>query len=159
MSRKVIPYKIYGLDYVCLENAPIRHTKHGDILAADPATIENEVAREIICQGVPIRGAEVQFLRKCLGLSMERFGRLLGLSAPAILKWERAREKRLQLPNEIAVRVLIAEALNISLDGKLSTLKGMPDTPRRLLVQVQAGASPAFLSAREVTASRSRGVC
>jgi DNA-binding transcriptional regulator YiaG len=82
------------------------------------------------------RGAEVQFLRKALGLSLDKFGRMLGLSGPAILKWERAREKRLHPLNEVAVRALLAEKLEIPLEGKFSTLRGMPRTPERILMQV-----------------------
>jgi len=133
---KIMRYAICGLDYVYLENVPIQHTSHGDVIEADLALIEREIAREIVLQGIPIRGAEVQFLRKSLGLSMERFGRLLGLSAPAILKWERARKKRLQPTNEVAVRALMAEQLNISVEGKFTVLKGMPETPERLSLHV-----------------------
>jgi DNA-binding transcriptional regulator YiaG len=136
MTKKILRYQICGLDYVYLENAPIRRTKFGNILDADVAVVERGIAREIVRQGIPIRGAEVQFLRKCLGLSLERFGALLGLSAPAILKWERAREKRLQPVSEVAVRALLAEQLQIPLDGKFSTLKGHPETPDRLLLHV-----------------------
>jgi DNA-binding transcriptional regulator YiaG len=136
MRNKTMHYTLCGLDYVYLENAPIRHTKHGDVIATDPALIEREIAREIILQGIPIRGAEVQFLRKSLSLSMERFGRLLGLSAPAILKWERAREKRLDPTNEVAVRALMIERLNLALDGKFSTLRGKSETPHRLCLHV-----------------------
>ena len=53
-------------------------------------------------QWIPIKGAEVKFLRKSLGLSMERFGTLPGLSPPAILKWERDLKKRLHPTNEVA---------------------------------------------------------
>ena len=87
-------------------------------------------------QGIPIRGAEVQFLRKSLDLSMEKFGRLLGLSAPAILKWERARIKRLAPINEVAVRALMAEHLSIEMKGRFTVLKGNPETPTKLLLRV-----------------------
>jgi len=125
-------YAICGLDYVDLENVPIRHTAHGEVVDADPALIERIIAGEIVRQGVPLRGAEVQFLRKTLGLSMARFGKLLGLSAPAILKWERARNQRLLPANEVAVRALLAEQLDLAIEGKFSVLKGLPETPERL---------------------------
>ena len=93
-----------------------------------------------------LRGAEIRFLRKTLGLSLERFGRLLGLTAPAILKWERTREKRLDPTNEVSVRALMAELLDIPLDGKFSVLRGNPDTPVRLAFEVMTcttGKTPA----------------
>jgi DNA-binding transcriptional regulator YiaG len=98
--------------------------------------IERAIAREIVRQGIPIRGAEVQFLRKSLDLSLEKFGRLLGLSAPAVLKWERARTKRLSPINEVAVRALMAEHLSIEMKGRFTVLKGNPETPTKLLLRV-----------------------
>ena len=135
-TTATVHYAICGLEYVFLEGVPIRKTDHGDVIDEDPALIEREIASEIIRRRVPIRGAEVTFLRKTLNLSLERFGRMLGLSAPAILKWERAREKRLDPTNEVSVRALVAEAMDIPLEGKFTVLKGIPQTPRRLLLQV-----------------------
>jgi DNA-binding transcriptional regulator YiaG len=136
MRKGSVQYKICGLDYVYLKNVPIQATRHGDVLDVDVSIIEREIAREIVRQGVPIRGAEVVFLRKSLGLSMEKFGRCLGLSGPAILKWERAQTKRLEPINEVAVRALMAEELDIELQGKFTVLKGKPGTPARLLLSV-----------------------
>ena len=107
--KKTIHYSICGLEYVFLKNAPVKMTKFGEVLDADSSAVELEIAKQIILQGVPLRGAEVQFLRKVLSLSLDKFGKKIGLSAPAILKWEKARKKRLQPINEVAVRALLAE--------------------------------------------------
>ena len=134
MRRKLVRYTICGLDYVYLANLPARQTTHGEVIDADLSAIEREIAGEIVRQGIPIRGAEVQFLRKSLGASLQKFGTLLSLSAPAILKWERARMKRLAPINEVAVRALMAELLGIELQGKFTTLRGNQGSPRRLAV-------------------------
>jgi len=136
MRKKLVPYSICGLDYVYLKNVPTRQTIHGEILDIDIAAIELEIAGEIVRQGIPIKGAEVQFLRKSLGLSLEKFGKLLELSAPAVLKWERARTKRLAPINEVAVRALMAEKLDIELQCRFTTLKGNSETPSRLYLKV-----------------------
>ena len=136
MRKGTVQYWICGLDYVYLKDAPVRQTAHGEVLDADVSLIERDIAGEIVRQGVPIRGAEVQFLRKSLALSMERFGNLLGLSAPAILKWERARAKRLAPINEVAVRALMAEQLGIELKGSFTILKGNSETPVRLILKI-----------------------
>jgi DNA-binding transcriptional regulator YiaG len=136
MRKKLVPYSICGLDYVYLKNVPTRRTTHGEILDIDIAAIELEIAGEIVRQGIPIKGAEVQFLRKSLGLSLDKFGKLLELSAPAVLKWERARTKRLAPINEVAVRALMAEKLDIELQGRFTTLKGNSETPSRLYLKV-----------------------
>lgn len=136
MNKKTVHYAICGLDYVYLRGVPTRRSNHGEVLAVDLALIERDVAGEIVRQGIPIRGAEVQFLRKSLALSMDRFGRLLGLSGPAIFKWERARQKRLEPVNEVAVRALMAEHLGVELKGRFTVLKGNSGTPTRLLLDV-----------------------
>jgi DNA-binding transcriptional regulator YiaG len=136
MGNRSVHFAICGLDYVYLENVPTRQTKHGEVLDADLALVQRRVAGEIIRQGIPIRGAEVNFLRKTLGASMEKFGALLGLSAPAILKWERAPRKRLHPTNEVAVRALMAEQLDIILEGKFTVLKGKAAAPDRLSLRV-----------------------
>lgn len=136
MKKRTVHYTVCGLDYVYLHEVPICETSHGEVLAVEPSLIELDIAREVVSRGVPIRGAEVQFLRKSLGLSLEKFGTLLGLSAPAILKWERARTRRLAPINEVAVRALMAERLGIEMTGSFTVLKGNPATPTRLLLSV-----------------------
>ena len=136
MKKQTLHYAICGLEYVYLENVPTRETAHGEVIDADLGVIEREIAAEIVRQGIPIRGAEVRFMRKALGLSLDRFGKLLGLSAPAILKWERALLKRLEPTNEVGVRALMAEQLGVPIEGKFTVLKGSPQTPQRLSLKV-----------------------
>ena len=136
MKRRTIHYGVSGLEYVYLKDAPVRQTIYGEVLALDADVIGREIAKELVRQGVPIRGAEVQFLRKSIGLSLARFGAFLALSAPAILKWERARAKRLEPVNEVAVRALMAEQLGVCMEGSFTALKGNPATPARLLLKV-----------------------
>jgi hypothetical protein len=62
---------------------------------------------------------------------MGKFGRFLGVSGPAVPKWEKARTNRLSPINEVAVRAFLAEQLNIKLEGRFSTLKWNADTPDR----------------------------
>jgi len=64
------------------------------------------------------------------------WGERLGLTAAAILKWERAREKRLSRINEAAVRSLCAELLDIPMDGKWSILIANDQVPEHLSLQV-----------------------
>ena len=136
MKKRTVHYTVCGLDYVYLKDVPVRETSHSEALDVELFLIEREIAREIVRQGVPIRGAEVQFFRKSLALSLEKFGRLLGLSAPAILKWERARTKRLAPVNEVAVRALMAEHLGIEMKGRFTVLRGSSATPIKLMLRV-----------------------
>jgi DNA-binding transcriptional regulator YiaG len=131
MTKKLMQYAICGLDYVYIENVPVHRTRHGLVMDVDLARLERKIAHKIVRDGVPLRGAEVQFLRKVLGWSLENLGRRLGLSAPAISKWERSREKRLRPANEVAVRALVAEQLGIPLEGKFTILRGKDEIPFR----------------------------
>jgi DNA-binding transcriptional regulator YiaG len=136
LKRRTVHYTVCGLDYIYLDNAPVRQTSYGEVLAADVSLIEKDIAREIIRQGIPIRGVEVQFLRKSHAFSLAKFGNLLGLSAPAILKWERNKTKRLDPINEVAVRAAMAEQLDIEIAGRFTVLKGVLATPSRLSLKV-----------------------
>ena len=128
---------IGGLDYVEIRQVPIRSSKGkliGDIIAADMGEIERHVAVELIRGRVPLRGKEVLFLRKALGMSMEKFAGHLGLTAASILKWERATGRRLALINEFAVRGFVAERLKLKNLGKFSDVSDTAETPKKLVV-------------------------
>lgn len=121
-TRKIENY--FGFDYVNV-TVPVRNTKFGEVIDMDLAAIEKYVARQIISEQRPIHGLEVLFFRKTLGLSMGRFGAIFGLSGSAILKWEREPAKRLDAPNEIAVRSFVAEELGVPLVGSFSKMIGV----------------------------------
>lgn len=73
---------------------------------------------------IPLRGKELRFLRKVLGLSYEKFAGPMGLSSATVMKWEKAEEARLHSVNEVAVRVFVAERLSLKVDGAFSKLVG-----------------------------------
>jgi DNA-binding transcriptional regulator YiaG len=126
-----------GLQYVEVRQVPYKMSERKDVgrvIQPDLGEIEKRVASEIIKQQVPLRGQEVNFLRKALGLSMDKFAVSIGLTAASVLKWERARAKRLAPINEAAVRSLVAEKLGIDIPGKFSSLVGAGESPRKLTV-------------------------
>lgn len=123
MKTKVVK-GYYGLEYVTVV-LPIRPSKHGDVIAVDVGEVEMKVARLLIEKRVPLRGKEIRFIRKVIGLSLEKLGAELGISAPAVLKWEREKEEqRLDPINEVAVRALLAEKLGVRMTGTFSALRG-----------------------------------
>lgn len=118
---------IGGLDYITFLNVPMRESKHGPVIDMDPFELERMAARAIIEGGTPLRGAEVRFLRKVLGLSLEKFAVRLGLVSGSVFKWEKAETTRLHPINEVAVRTFMAEQLKISLPGAFSKLVGQSE--------------------------------
>lgn len=115
----------YGLEYITVEYVGKR------IPASLMKDTEEAISRYIIEYRSPLRGIELKFMRKTLGISLAAVGERLGLSAPAILAWERNEHGRLDRVNEIAVRVLFAELLGVDMKAIASLLVGADaPTPR-----------------------------
>ena len=127
---------ILNLDYIEVKNVPVeKNERLGEIMSAEVSGwVERMAARALLERGVPIRGAEVQFLRGVLGMSQRQLGDLLGYSGVAILKWERGRNRRLDRVNEIAVRALMADRYGIKASQSWETLIGTAEAPKRLVV-------------------------
>ena len=112
-----------GFEYITVI-VPVRPSKHGDVVDVKPSFVENIVASAMVKNRVPLRGKEVKFLRKTLGLSLERFAAEIGLTSGAIFKWEKIETERLHPINEIAVRSYMAEKFKVDLPGTYSELLG-----------------------------------
>ena len=138
---KTSNFKKYGdLDYVEVKNLPVRTSKElGEIVTAKLGDVERLIAAEILRQHAPLRGREVEFLRKTLDLSMEKFAAKLGLTSGTILRWEREKDKRLSQINEYAVRGFFAEALALITPIKFSDLSEDSKTPEKLIVDWNQG--------------------
>lgn len=136
-SRSTVPYRLCGLDYIFLQDVPMVTPERGVAYVDVPmANIEWAIARTLIQERVPLHGAEVKFLRKALGMTLQQWAEKLDLTAAAILKWERGRDKRLTRINEAAIRSLCAEMLDLPLEGHWSVLIARDETPERLLLRV-----------------------
>lgn len=140
MKLKTVHYQIGGLDYVYVK-APVVKTEDGEEYIDLPmGTIEEAIARKLIEERVPLRGLEVLFLRKTLGLSLKDWSAKFGLSAPGVMKWEKSATSRLSKVNEAAVRALSAELLGIDISGTWSNLVAKENTPKRLSLAVESAA-------------------
>lgn len=91
-----------------------------------PLFLERLVARAFLASRNPIRGKELQFLRKTAQLSLEKLARNLGLTASGVYYWEKASEVRLMIVNELAVRIFFAEAFGVEVSARFSDLIGLP---------------------------------
>ncbi|PWU22308.1 MAG: hypothetical protein C5B49_00945 [Bdellovibrio sp.] len=113
-----------SLEYIVFKNVPMRSSDHGDIVDLDIEILERLAATAVIETRVPLRGKEVRFLRKVLGLSYEKFAGPMDLSAATVMKWEKAETQRLHPVNEVAVRTYAAERLGLHVEGAFSKLIG-----------------------------------
>jgi DNA-binding transcriptional regulator YiaG len=120
----------YGLEYVTVEYRTDR------IPASVLEEVENKVSRYIVEHRSPLRGVEIRFVRKTLGLSMAALAERLDVTAPTILNWERADGGRARLDrvSEVAVRALFAELLGVKISGKFSDLQG-EDQPTPITIK------------------------
>src|SRR3989344_1703583 len=112
-----------GFDYLILQDCPVYdHPKHGQIVDLPPHEMELLAAKSIIQNRVPIRGREIKLLRSVLDLSLEKFARDFKVASSTVLKWERAINERLSLPNEMVVRLFCAEKLSCQISAQYSDL-------------------------------------
>ena len=70
-----------------------------DVHAKSILKVEKKIT-SFILKNRPLRGREVEYLRKTSMLSCEKLGRKMGISGTTIFKWEKAPTKRLSAPNE-----------------------------------------------------------
>jgi DNA-binding transcriptional regulator YiaG len=126
---------IGGLDYVLFLNVPMRESKWGDVIDLNPEIMEKIAAEALIKRRIPLRGLEVKFLRKSLGLTFEKFASELGVSASTVCKWEQKSKERLNIFNETTLRAFFAEHLSVEIPGKLSELRGIAESPEQLILK------------------------
>lgn len=126
------------LPYVLLMDVPIRPTDSGPVISVSPEVIERRIAEEIIRQRVPLRGRELAFLRKAMGLSFEKLSEELGHNVMAIFHWENAPDKRIDHVTEAGLRSFFAEKLKIFIKGKFSSLIGEPEVPNEIKIDLKA---------------------
>jgi DNA-binding transcriptional regulator YiaG len=138
MKLKTIHYQVCGLNYVYIQ-VPVSKTKTGEEFINLPmGVIETAIAKKMIEERVPIRGMEVIFLRKTLGMTLKNWASAFGLTAAGVLKWEKSTEIRLSKVNEAAVRAFVAETLDVEIEGTWSTLVAKKTTPKRLSLILKA---------------------
>jgi len=126
MKKYVIEKRWYGLEYVTVKLPVSRaSSKHGELVDAKTWEIaEKMVARAIITHSLPLRGIEVQYLRKTLGYPLRDFAAMLGISHTALAKWEKQPKRRLEPMNEVGVRTLMAQLLKLEMRGWFGELVG-----------------------------------
>jgi DNA-binding transcriptional regulator YiaG len=109
---------ILNLNYIEIKNVPVaKSDKHGILVHASvQSEMEKIAARAILQRHLPIRGKEVHFFRKVLGLSQSQLGAEFKKSAIMVLKWEKKKDVRLSLPNELAVRAVFSRLLGLRFD-------------------------------------------
>ena len=85
---------------VIIRNAPVKKTRHGDVVDLDFGEIEDALFMAIAEKPTRISGAELKFVRSHMNLTQEGFAGLIGVERSSVAKWEKkdlkVRRKRLQ---------------------------------------------------------------
>ena len=122
-------YSVRGIPYLRIVDIPVHDTQWGPAWTLPLADVEKLFATALVRLRVPLRGLELKFLRKALGLSLAALGQELGVSDVTVLNWEKAEEKRLDLTTEVTARAFFAERLSVPLEGTLTALRGTDAAP------------------------------
>lgn len=116
--------KFQGLEYVTVMGIPTKKKGKHEVLAIDHGVIEQLVAKEILKLGIRFRGKEVKFLRKVLGLSLEKMAAKIHLTSGAIQRWEKKKEEPISPVNEIALRAFFCDQFGISIPAHFNDFLG-----------------------------------
>ncbi|MBT4793199.1 MAG: helix-turn-helix transcriptional regulator [Halobacteriovoraceae bacterium] len=116
-----------GLEYVTVLDIPTKKIGSHEVLAIDHGDIEKAVAKEILKLGIRFRGKEVRFLRKVLGLSLEKFAAKIHLTSGAIQRWEKKENESISPVNEIVLRAFFCDQFQIPMPLHFSEFVGIEE--------------------------------
>ncbi|MBF0314910.1 MAG: hypothetical protein HQK50_11710 [Oligoflexia bacterium] len=127
--------KFAGLEYLTIKDVPIRSSKHGDVIDVNYGKLERMAAKFILQQKIPIRGKEIKLLRSVTRMSMAELGKALGVSANAVMHWEKEGDKRLLPINEMIVRAFFCSELEVEFPKCFDDLKSNLKRAKKILLK------------------------
>ena len=98
-------YEEFGFP-IKLSNVPMKKVVGEWVIDVNFDSLEKGVLRLLIHKSTPLTGPEFRFIRKWLGLTTIEFGKIFGVSHPAVLKWENGRA-RPPIAGDIYLRLYI----------------------------------------------------
>ena len=114
MKKTKILKNFFGLEYVTIQNVPIRRGPQGEtIIDMSLHELERRVSVALIEQQVPIRGRELRLIKSALGLSFVELGQFMRTTDKTVKNWARKLDERLAPGPEVLFRLLAAEKLGV----------------------------------------------
>lgn len=108
-ERKTETFVYEGLGFpITLIKCPMKKVFGEWVLDINLAKLQSDLLKELIYKPVPLTGPELRFIRKFLELSTTAFGKLVGVSHPAVLKWEKE-QAHINPAIEIYVRLYVLQ--------------------------------------------------
>lgn len=113
-----LPYPDCGLDDVYLLNGyEITETPYGAGLSVkDVDGLRSAIAHSLATRKKILSGKEVRFLRKEMDLTQSELGRLVGLDAQSVARWEKEQVCAKKRPAELLLRILYLAKTDHQLD-------------------------------------------
>jgi len=93
-----------------LVNAPMKKIAGEWVLDLDMELLQRVVLEALIHKRTLLSGNEIRYVRKYLYLSMEKFGKALGVSHAAVSKWENSRNG-ITAALDVCIRLYIMEQI------------------------------------------------
>lgn len=111
-ERKKETFVYEGLGFpIKLINCPMKKVFGEWVLDINLTTLQMDMLKALIHKPVPLTGCELRFIRKFLELSTTDFGKLVGVSHPAVLKWEKE-QVHINPATEIYIRLYVLQHLH-----------------------------------------------
>ena len=106
--KEPLHYPDCGLDDVYLLNGyDCEETPYGNgVTVQDTDGLRAAIARDLVSRKKVLNGKEVRFLRKQMDLTQSELGRLVGLDAQSVARWEKGQRVLKKGPAELLLRVI-----------------------------------------------------
>ena len=116
--KEPLHYPDCGLDDVYLLNGyEMTPTPYGEGLSVvDVDGLRSAIAHSLATRKKILTGKEVRFLRKEMDLTQSELGRLIGLDAQSVARWEKEQVCAKKRPAELLLRVLYLAKADHELD-------------------------------------------
>jgi len=113
MKEKIVnKYTYDGLGFpIVLVNAPMKQVFGEWTLNIDLNHLQQSALRALVHKPVPLNGKELRFIRKYLEMTVSTFGKLLGVSHAAVLKWEND-QANINPATETYIRLYVMDRLH-----------------------------------------------
>lgn len=118
-------YRFEGFGFpVTAYNAPMRLIRGEWCLDVNMNEFERDIAKELVIGEIPLTGYEVRFIRHFMRLSLEEFGRRLGVTHPAVIRWEGREDKitGMYAGTEIILRLILRRHIRSGESGDFVSL-------------------------------------
>jgi DNA-binding transcriptional regulator YiaG len=141
-TEKIVKnYRYEGLGVpIVIKNALFKKAFGDWFLDIDLNKLQKELLNALIHKNVSLNGNEIRFIRKYFEMTTTEFGDLLGVTHPAVLKWEKGKSQ-IPVATEKYVRLYAYDRMKakddefrkffseLSIESHFKTQKGKSDKP------------------------------